>query len=58
MNGYWKLLCKILEIPICRKCGRKLDKDFRKRRHGYLCHSCLCNIPLDIATAIDFYMLQ
>ena len=44
VDGYWKLKAKILRIRICRKCGERLDKDFKKRKQGYICKECLMGI--------------
>jgi len=40
INPYWKLYAKIFYIPICRKCGVKLDSDYKKRNRGKLCKNC------------------
>ena len=41
LNGYCRLYCKIKGIPICRKCGERLDIDYKKRKRGKLCLRCL-----------------
>ncbi len=40
--NYWRLYCRTFNIKICRKCGERLDKDFKKRKQGYLCYKCYC----------------
>ena len=40
VDGYWKLKAKILRIPICRKCGERLDKEYQLRQQGKLCLEC------------------
>ena len=40
MNGYWKLYAKIFFIKVCRRCGERLDKEYKKRRRGKLCITC------------------
>lgn len=44
LNGYLRLYCKIMGIepppPRCRFCGGEVDKNFKKRKAGYLCYQC------------------
>ena len=49
---YWKLYCKIFQLTICRSCGARLDKNYKKRRRGKLCIECYVKEAM-IAGGID-----
>jgi NMD protein affecting ribosome stability and mRNA decay len=53
MNPYWNLYCRIFKIKICRKCGRPLDKEYKKRRRGKLCIDCYIQDALRAKQLLD-----
>ncbi len=50
--NYWFLYCRIFQVKVCRVCGGKLDKQYRKRRRGKLCASCFMadSLGIDVRT--------
>ena len=54
INPYWALYARIFKLTICRSCGAVLDKDYKKRRRGKLCMTCIVEDTLSVARGIDF----
>lgn len=45
IDPYKKLLYRIFNIKICRKCGKQLDRKYKKRGQGRLCLQCRRKTP-------------